>query len=98
MEERKTYLQRLAAIHLYYLLRFLVMGYKLQYMDYPLSGAVASYMPQAGADEAEGCEEPRWELTVFSIGNQRNSNWRIRITAHCDASIRLAQFQDREEG
>jgi hypothetical protein len=59
----------MAAVHLHHLLRLLVMGHELQYMDYPLSGAFDLCVSQADADGAEGCEEPGWKLTVFGIGN-----------------------------
>jgi hypothetical protein len=88
----------MAAVYLHHLLRILVMGHELKYMDYPLFGQFALCVSQAEADGAERCEEPRWKLTVFGFGNQRDTDWRIRITAHCDARLRLAQFQDREEG
>ena len=59
----------MAAVHLYHLLRLLVMGYKCKHLDYPLSGTFALDIPQVDADKVEGCEEPRRELTVLRVGN-----------------------------
>jgi len=71
------------------------MGYKCKHLDNPLSGTFALDIPQADADQGEGCQEPRREPTFFSIGNQCYPNWGIRVTAYRYVDFRMAQFQDR---
>jgi hypothetical protein len=61
----------MAAVYLHHLLRILVMGHELKYMDYPLFGQFALCVSQAEADGAERCEEPRWkvsEINAIPIG------------------------------
>jgi hypothetical protein len=75
------------------------MGYKLEHMDHPVSSAFALFTPCApNVDQAEGCEEPRRELTIFSIRNQCVPKWRIRITAHRHVDFCMAELKDRQKG
>jgi hypothetical protein len=73
------------------------MGYELKYMDHSLFGTFALRIPQADVDQLEGCEEPRRELTILCIGNQRDPNWGIRITAYRYVDFRMAEFKDRQK-